>query len=234
MSAGEKIMSELELIGAAASNFVWTCRMALTEKGVPYSLISVMPHTPEVDAIHPFGKIPVMRHGAVTLAESRAICLYVDGEFEGPALIPAQSANAAAIEQWISIVNTVIDPLWMRQYLAANIFPGTADGAPNRPVIEAALPNMEQQFPVMDRAVASGYLAGGAFTLADMYFTPILFYMRRAPESAALLAASANLTAYLERNLARPCVQATLPPPMPSKSGDSKSGETRADGAKAA
>jgi hypothetical protein len=29
-------MPELELIGAAPSNYVWVCRIALTEKGVPY------------------------------------------------------------------------------------------------------------------------------------------------------------------------------------------------------
>ena len=222
-------MAKLELIGAAQSNFVWTCRLALAEKGVPYTLTSVMPHTPEVVAIHPFGKIPVMRHGDVTLAESRAICGYIDREFDGPALIPADTAKAAEVEQWVSIVNTTIDPLWMRQYLAAYIFPGTPDGAPNRPVIEAALPKMEKQFPVMDRAVASGYLAGDAFTLADMYFTPILYYMRRGPESAAMLEANAYLKAYLERNLARSCVQATVPPPLPGKAG-----VTISDGAKAA
>ena len=222
-------MAELELIGAAQSNFVWTCRMALAEKGVPYTLTGVMPHTSEAVAIHPFGKIPVMRHGGVTLAESRAICGYIDRAFDGAALIPPDAAKAAEIEQWVSIVNTAIDPVWMRQYLGAYMFPGTPDGAPNRPVIEAALPKMEKQFPVMDRAVASGYLACDAFTLADMYFTPILYYMRLGPESAAMLEASANLKAYLERNLARPCVQATIPPPMPGKSGDAK-----ADGAKAA
>ena len=222
-------MDKLELVGGARSNFVWACRMALTEKGVPYTLTDVMPHTPEVVAIHPFGKIPAMRHGDVTLAESRAICGYIDRAFDGPALISADAAKAAETEQWVSIVNTTIDPLWMRQYLAAYIFPGTPDGAPNRPVIEAALPKMEKQFPVMDRAVANSYLAGDTFTLADMYFTPILYYMRRGPESAAMLEANANLKAYLERNLARPCVQATMPPPLPGKAGD-----TRSDGAKAA
>jgi glutathione S-transferase len=226
----EQTMPELELIGDARSNFVWTCRMALTEKGVPYRLTSVMPHTPGVQAIHPLGKIPVMRHGAVALAESRAICGYVERAFDGPALIPADAAQAGAIEQWISIVNTSIDPVWMRQYFAAYVFPGTADGAPNRPVIEAALPKMEQQFSVMDRAVArTGYLAGEAFALADMYFTPVLYYMRWAPESAAMLAANAHLKSYLERNLARPCVQATIPPPMPGRSAG-----TRADGTEAA
>jgi glutathione S-transferase len=67
-------MAELQIIGGPASNFVWMCRIACIEKGVPYSVVSVMPHTPEVDAIHPLGKIPAICHGDVTLCESRAIC----------------------------------------------------------------------------------------------------------------------------------------------------------------
>src|SRR5579864_2963809 len=84
----EFTMPELELIGAARSNYVWVCRIALAEKGVPYRLNEARPHTPEVDAIHPFGKIPVMRHGEVTLCESRAICSYIDNAFDGPKLVP--------------------------------------------------------------------------------------------------------------------------------------------------
>ena len=76
-------MSDLQIIGAPASNFVWMTRIACVEKGVPHTLVPTMPHTPEVSAIHPFGKIPVMRHGAVTVCESRAICLYIDRAFSG-------------------------------------------------------------------------------------------------------------------------------------------------------
>ena len=88
-------MPELELIGAAPSNYVWTCRIALAEKGVPHRLSELMPHCPEVDAIHPFGKIPVMRHDAVELCESRAICSYIDNAFDGPKLAPSDPAGAA-------------------------------------------------------------------------------------------------------------------------------------------
>jgi glutathione S-transferase len=47
--------------------------MACEEKGVPYDLVPVPPHSPEVEAIHPLGKIPAMRHGDITLCESKAI-----------------------------------------------------------------------------------------------------------------------------------------------------------------
>jgi glutathione S-transferase len=211
-------MPELELIGAAPSNYVWTCRIALAEKGVPYKHTEIMPHTPEVDAIHPFGKIPVMRHGEVALCESRAICWYIDNVFNGPKIVPADPVTAAQVEQWVSIVNTHIDLVWLRQYLRAYVFPKTPDGSPERDTIEAALPKMEPQFVTMDRAVAkTGYLVGDTFTLADMNFLPILFYMGRPPESSALLQRMPALKAYLDRHMACKSVQETLPTWMPGQ-----------------
>jgi glutathione S-transferase len=64
-------MPELQIIGVPQSNYVWVVRIACHEKGVPYTLLPVMPHTPEIEAIHPLGKIPALRHGDVVLAESR-------------------------------------------------------------------------------------------------------------------------------------------------------------------
>jgi glutathione S-transferase len=204
-------MADLEIIGGAASNFVWAVRIACTEKRVPYKHVPVAPHSPEVDAIHPLGKIPVMRHGTVTLAESRAICSYIERMFDGPPLVPADPIKAVQVEQWVSLVNTSIDPVWVRQYLTAYVFPGTPDKSPNRPVIEAALPKMEKQFAVMDAAVASGFLVGASFTLADSNFMPILFYMSRFPESRELLGKHRKLKAYFERHVARKSVQDTMP-----------------------
>jgi glutathione S-transferase len=211
-------MPQLELIGAAPSNYVWVCRIALAEKGVPYTHTEIMPHTPQVDAIHPFGKIPVMRHGEVTLCESRAICGYVDSAFDGRKLVPTDCAKAAQVEQWVSIVNTHIDPTWVRQYLGAHFFPKTPDGSPDRAIIEAALPKMEQQFAAMDRAVAAtGHLVGDTFTLADINFMPILFYMGVKPESNALMQRMPALKAYYDRHMARKSVQATTPTWFPGQ-----------------
>lgn len=215
------VMHDLHIIGGPASNYVWMVRIACAEKGVPYSLTSVMPHSPEVEAIHPVGKIPVMRHGDVTLGESRAICAYIDRVFDGPPLVPADPVEAARVEQWVSIVNTTIDPVWIRQYVGAGyIFPGTPDKSPNRAAIDAALPKMQQQFPVMDKAVASGHLVGDTFTLADMNLMPILYYMNKFPESSALLAACPKLKAYFERHTGRKSVQDSIPQSQPGTAGN--------------
>jgi glutathione S-transferase len=209
-------MPDIEILGVPQSNFVWVCRIACEEKGVPHTLIPLRPHAPEVQAAHPTGKIPAMRHGAVQLGESKAICTYIDRAFPGPALVPADAAGAAQVEQWVSIVNTLIDPVCVRQYLLAYLFPAGPDGAPDRARIDAALPAMRDQLAMLDRAVApTGHLAGAGFTLADIAVIPILHYLALMPESGAMLAALPALRAYLDRHLARPSVARTVPPPMP-------------------
>jgi glutathione S-transferase len=213
-------MPELQIIGAPQSNYVCVARIACLEKGVPYTLVPVMPHTPEVDAIHPFGKIPVMRHGDVTLSESRAICYYIDHAFDGPALAPRDPVDGARTEAWISLVNTHIDPLLVRQYLRAYAFPNTPDGSPDRAAIDMALPKMEQHFALLDRAVAAtGHLVGDTFTLADINLLPILFYMNKSPESSAMLRRATRLEAYFQRHMARSSAQEAAPPPFPARRG---------------
>jgi glutathione S-transferase len=211
-------MPDLQIIGAPQSNYVSGVRIACCEKGVPYTLVPAAPHSPEVDAIHPFGKIPVMRHGDVTLCESRAICHYIDHGFAGPPLVPRDPVGGARVDQWISLVNTTIDPLLMRRYLRAYIFPETPDGSPERAAIEAALPMMERHFAVLDRAVArTGHLVGDAFSLADMNLLPILFYMDKMPESSAMLQHATRLDAYYRRHRERQSFREAEPPPFPER-----------------
>lgn len=211
-------MATLEIIGAPQSNFVRTARIACMEKGVTYTLNPARPHTPDVDAIHPFGKIPVMRHGNLTLCETRAICGYVDQAFDGPPLIPRDPVAAARTEQWISLVNTGFDLVFARQYLLACFFSGLPDGAPDRARIEAALPKMRECFAILDRELGlRPYLAGTDFTLADAFLLPLIHYMRLMPESGEMMNASPNVGAWFDRIAARPSVKETEPPPMPGR-----------------
>jgi glutathione S-transferase len=211
-------MATLEIIGAPQSNFVRTARIACMEKGVPYALTPARPHSPEVDAIHPFGKIPAMRLGDITLCESKAICTYIDLAFDGPPLIPRDPAGAARTEQWISLHNTSIDPVFVRQYLLAYFFSGLPDGAPDRAKIDAVMPAMRQMFALLDHELGSrAYLAGDSFTLADAFLLPTMHYMRQMPESGEMVKASPHLSAWFDRVVARPSGQETVPPPMPGR-----------------
>ena len=152
------------------------------------------PHSPSVDAIHPFGKIPVMRHGDVELCESKAIATYIDRVFDGPKVIPEDPARAAKVEQWVSLGNVEFDKLMIRQYVVGYAFP-KEPGKPDMAAITAAAERMKPQVAVLDRAVAAtGYLAGDRFTLADINILPMLFYVNRFEEGKAILGAAKNCT----------------------------------------
>ena len=43
---------------------------------------------PEIRAIHPFGKMPVLRHGDLELCESKAIATWLDRSFPAPFVFP--------------------------------------------------------------------------------------------------------------------------------------------------
>jgi glutathione S-transferase len=219
LQQGETTMATVEIIGAPQSNFVRTTRIACTEKGVPYTLTAARPHSPEVDAIHPLGKIPAMRHGDVTLCESSAICTYIDRTFEGPSLMPRDTLGAARTEQWISLHNTAIDPLLVRQYLVAYFFSALPDGSPDRAKIDAALPKMRETFAWLNQELGKrAYVAGDNWTLADAFLLPTMHYMRMMPESGELMTASPNVAAWFDRVAARPSSKETEPPSMPGRS----------------
>src|SRR5205085_5280425 len=135
--------------------------------------------------IHPFGKIPVMRHDGVTLCESKAIASYIDRAFDGPKVNPEDPKLGAKVEQWVSLGNVEFDKLMIRQYVVGYAFP-KEPGKPDMKAIGQVAEKMKPQIDVLDRAVSNtGYLAGDAFTLADINILPMLFYVNRYDEGRA-------------------------------------------------
>jgi glutathione S-transferase len=211
-------MLKPEIIGSSQSTYTRVVCMVCEEKGIEYVLTERMLRAPEILAIHPFGKMPVLRHGDVKLFESKAIATYLDRSFPGPQLIPSDPRLAALTEQWVSLVNTVMDGTLIRTYLYAYIAPKTSDGKPDRDAIEAVMPAVREQIGVLDKAVASsGYLVDDLFTFADINLLPILYRVRQVPEGADALAAATHLAGYYDTHAARPSFARTIPPPGPPR-----------------
>src|SRR3954452_8569374 len=211
-------MPKPEIIGSARSTYTRAACMVCEEKGIDYVLTETPLRAPEIFAIHPFGKMPVLRHGDVKLFESKAIATYLDRSFPGAHVFPSDPHLAALVEQWVSLVNTVIDRTLIRTYLFAYIAPRTADGGPDREAIAAVMPAVRQQLEILGRAVArTGYLVDDQFTFADINLLPILYRVRQFPEGAEALAAAAELARYFDRHAARPSFIRTIPPAGPPR-----------------
>jgi glutathione S-transferase len=209
----EMTLAGIEIFGVPQSNFTRAVRMVCEEKSIAYKHHAVAPHSPEVAAIHPVGKIPVLRHGEVTLAESWPIVAYLDRLFpEKPMIHVGSVALDAQVEQWLSIVSTSIDPVFVRKYVFAYLFPETPDGSVDRATVNATLPKMTQMIGMLDARLSDRQsLAADRFTFADALLLSTLAPIRLFPEGVAALDGAPNLSRYFEQHSARASFLATDP-----------------------
>ena len=211
-------MSQIEIIGFDASTYVRTTRLFCEEKGIAYTLnpahltgpqdLSSAIHL----AFHPYGRIPVMRHGDVVIFETSAICRYLEATFGGPRLFPESAVDAARAEQWASALHCYFNPVVVRRYILEYAFPKGEDGQPRRDAIDAALPDVRDQLQIVNEALTDGpYFLGETIMLADLVLLPMVDYVAVMPEGDALLAAASNVRRFRDTFSKRASYSATLP-----------------------
>jgi glutathione S-transferase len=205
--------STITLFGNPRSTYCWSARLGFAEKGVKYRLEPNAPRTPEQLAVHPFGKVPAMRDGETVIYETRAILNYIDEAFEGPSLISTAGMLARArSEQWISVINCYGYDAMVRRYILQHIFPKGADGRPDRSIIATALPEIDMQLGLFDKAYGDNdYLTGSSMTMADLFLAPLVFYLGQFPESKELLTKYPRVRNGQSVMQARPSFAATQP-----------------------
>ena len=200
-------MAAIRIYGVPPSTFTRAVRMGCHEKGIDYELVPTFPGT--VGALNPFGKIPAMTHGDLTLFESSAILRYLDNAFPGPKLWPADARAAALVDQWVgaacdSLLNSA------QRYLASrfNFLPVPAE------MTKKYLDKTREVLPVFDRQLAkTRYIAGDRVTAADLVAAPPFFYFPEIPELRGILDTQPNCRRWMDDIAARPSFAATVAPP---------------------
>lgn len=215
-------MTDVTLFGFPNSTYVRTARMALSEKGVAYQLDPLMPGAEALEPLHPFGRVPAMRHGDFVLFETFAIARYVDEAFDGPALQPGDTSGRAIMTQWVSAIVDSVYPAVIRAYVLPLFLAKLQGKEPDHAALDASIPGLEKALAVLDRrCAAAAFLAGDQISLADLFLYPVIDVSARAPASAQRLAQSPSLNQWFARISARPCAGETAPPPWPS-TGDAR------------
>jgi glutathione S-transferase len=177
--------------------------MVLAEKGAKAEFSLVMLPKGEQKsaahvALHPFAKVPVLDDDGFVLYEVDAINRYLDRKLPGSALVPAGERSAARMTQWISAGDSYFVP-HAGVFLVETLFRRYLGGATNQRAVESAREGMQRALDVADRALeATPYLAGDAFSLADVHWLPYLDYLERTGNEAAL-AGRHHLRAWFER-----------------------------------
>jgi len=183
-------MSDPVVYGFPRSTFVNIARLVLMHKNIPYvfhDLESAMGKGEHL-ALHPFNRVPILKHGDFTVYETSAIVSYIDEAFEGPRLTPPEARARARMNQWISAVNSYYYPYMIYHVTHERLVYPELGIASDEKVVAHALPKVELALGVMERELAHGesYLLGPELTLADFYLLPSTFAFSLTNEGKAL------------------------------------------------
>ena len=155
----------ITLCGMAISNYYNKVKMALLEKGIPFTEERVKTHStdPAVLACSPLAKVPFIRteHGA--LCESQAILDYLEAAYPTPALLPADAWQQAKVRELTIFIDLHLE-LVARELYAQAFFGGTVSEN-NKARIRKLLTRNIDGFRSL--AKFSPFVAGEQFTQAD-------------------------------------------------------------------
>ncbi len=218
--SGASMITVHHLNNSRSQRVLWL----LEELGVPYEIRryerdpKTMLAPPELRAVHPLGKSPVVTDGDLTVAESGAILEYLVERYDtGGRLAPAPgSPERLRWRYWMHFAEgSAMPPLLVMlicDRIARSPMPFFA-----RPIargiaakIRALLvdPNLRRQLDFMEAELArSTWFAGEAFSAADIQMS---FPLEAAAHRGALGGDRPRLIAFLGRIHARPAYQEAL------------------------
>jgi glutathione S-transferase len=184
----------------------------LEELGAPYEMKRYQRDTktrlapPELKAVHPLGKSPVIADGDVTIAESGAIVDYIirqHGQGNGkPVMMPKPgSADFEAYNEWLHYSEgSAMLPLMLNLYVSRL----KEAGAPLHPRIDSELAN---HLGYVDGALqGKEFFVGNSLTGADIQMS----FVGEMANAFDRLAPFPNLGGWLARMHARPAFQRSM------------------------
>jgi len=184
----------LRLYGFPLSGHAHRARLFLSLLGlsfeeVPVDLANGAHKQPEFLARNVFGKVPVLEDGAVTIADSNAILVYLATKYDDARRwLPVAPEAQAEVQRWLS---TAAGPLAHGPAAArlSEVF-----GAPRNPAHGEVAKDL---FATMERHLQGReWLASDHATLADL---ALYTYTAHAPEGRIALDAYPRLRAWLSR-----------------------------------
>ncbi|MFM0004316.1 glutathione S-transferase [Paraburkholderia dipogonis] len=149
---------------------------------------------PEYLALNPFGQVPTIQDGDITLFDSNAILVYLAKRYGDASWLPEDPLGAAAVQRWLSLAAGQI------AYGPCTARLVTVFGAPHDH--DTAKKLAVKLFDVLDGELAhKPFAAGNQVTIADIAAHT---YIAHAPEGGVSLDPYPNIRAWLRRVEALP------------------------------
>lgn len=157
----------LELYGFSVSNYYNMVKLALLEKGLPFEEVSFYgSQDPEILAISPRGKVPVLKTDQGFINETSVILEYIEQTQPGKALLPDDPFARAQVLALCREIELYIELPGRACYAEAFFGMAVPDAIKEKTRAELLL-----GFATLGRhGKFSPYVAGDRMSLADLYF----------------------------------------------------------------
>ena len=165
----------LKIYGVPISVHTRKVIVAARLKELPFELQPVVPVIPDNPPanwreLSPTGKIPVLQDGDFTLADSAAICAYLERKQPRPSLYPSDiqaHGHALWLEQYAggTLFRDVVHPLFHEVFVHPKIKGIATDAARIDQVLTGAMPDA---LGYLDSLAGAPFLAGPALSVADV------------------------------------------------------------------
>ncbi|MBI1210281.1 MAG: glutathione S-transferase family protein [Alphaproteobacteria bacterium] len=186
--------------GARGLRVCWVCE----EMGLPYQLEAFdFPPPASYRALNPLGSVPFLEDaGGVAINESVAMMLYLAERYGPTPLLPAKDDPTLARVLQMTVFGETTLGAQMNTLMAAHFMAPEADK--KNWSVRGAEQRLDQAIAYVEGILADNpYLAGNAFTLADISVSTA-FGMWKGALGKSL---SDKLSAYRERLASRPAFQ---------------------------
>jgi glutathione S-transferase len=164
-----------EIHGVPVSVHTRKVIVAAIEKKLPYRINPVVPVIPGNPPPHwrtlsPTGLIPALTDGDFTLADSTAICAYLDRIHPAQPLYPSEAralATALWFEQYAggTVFRQVVHPLFREVFVQPKVNQVPTDPAAVEAVLATAMP---EAFGYLESVSGDGFLAGPTVSMGDV------------------------------------------------------------------
>jgi len=200
-AADRRPAQPIKLYGTPISGHVHRVRLFLSMLELPFEFVELdlrrkATRTPEFLARNPFGQVPVIEDGEVTLADSNAILVYLNERYAAdPARwMPRDALGAARVQRWFSVAAGPLayGPAAARVMALFGLPVDPAETVSRSHLLLSVMETHLQQ---------EAFLAGPSATLADL---ANYAYVAHAPEGSVSLEPYPHLRGWLERIEALP------------------------------
>ena len=201
------------LFGSTLSPFVRKAAAFATEKGLEFELkpTRIADTDPDFCSASPFRKMPALKDGDYCLADSSAICHYLEAKHPEPALIPAEPQARGRVIWFDEFADTILFGCGQKVFFNRVVAPRFLGRPGDEAVAETAL--RDELPPILDYletiVPGDGFLFGDSLTLADISVASPFANFRHL--GVAFDAVKHPRTkAYVERILDRPSFKASI------------------------